>query len=84
MQNWWGTFTFSEFEARYWEIGQALLCLERHKGEWRIATQTLSEEKSTAKVYVPEISTVDKSKLTFKRFVFHRTDPTITLTPVMA
>jgi hypothetical protein len=82
---WWGTFNFQEDKPRYWEVGSLLLGVERKTHEWRIASNTNDDaEKNNIKVGVDGALGFNKDNLQFKRFVYHQTSSTLTLTPTLA
>jgi hypothetical protein len=82
---WWGTFSFEENQALFWEIGPLLLGIERQKHEWRIASNSSNnQEKFDVQVAVEESPGFSKKNLEFRRFVSTRTQPNITLTPILA
>jgi hypothetical protein len=82
---WWGTFKLQEKEVRFWEIGPLLLGIERFSQEWHIASNSSgSREKFDIKVAMTDIPSYLREKLEFRRHVFKRTDPSITLTPMLA
>jgi hypothetical protein len=82
---WWGTFTLQENESRFWEIGALLLGIERRKQEWRIASNSSNDqEKFNIQVALEKSPSFSKDELEFRRFVFSRTSPAVTLTPMLA
>jgi hypothetical protein len=82
---WWGTFSCEENKALFWEIGPLLLGIERQKHEWRIASTSSNDpEKSDIQIGVEESPSFAKKNLEFRRFVASRTQPEVTLTPVLA
>jgi hypothetical protein len=82
---WWGTFPAQESQALFWEIGPLQLGIERHKHEWRIASNSTNDtDKFSIQIAVEESPTFSKKNLEFRRYVFSRTTPNVTLTPVLA
>lgn len=82
---WWGTFELEEKQTLFWEIGPLLLGAQRLRDEWRIATDSLNDpDISDIKVAADDCPGFSKENLQFKRFVFHKTDPAITLIPIVA
>ncbi|MES2217387.1 MAG: hypothetical protein V4501_03140 [Pseudomonadota bacterium] len=82
---WWGTFNFQENKPRFWEIGALLLGIERQPQEWRIASNSSDDlEQNNIQVGVEKSPPFPNDLLEFKRFLFHQTSSTITLTPILA
>ena len=53
--------------------------------EWRIASHSLGDiEKNDIKIAMHESPGFPKEDLQFRRFVFHRTEPAIILTPTLS
>jgi hypothetical protein len=82
---WWGTFNLQEDQPRFWEISGLQLAIERQPREWRI-TSTSSDDLEKNNILVgAEKSPAFANGLTdYKRFIFHQTSSTLTLTPVLA
>lgn len=82
---WWGTFNLQENIPRFWEVGSLLLGIERQPHEWRIASNLDDDpDKSAIKVGVEDSPAFAKENLEFKRFIFHQTSSTLSLTPILA
>jgi hypothetical protein len=82
---WWGTFNFQESQPRFWEIGALQLGIERQPREWRIASSSGEDlEKNSIQVGADKPAGTFEKLQDFKRFMFHQTSSTITLTPILA
>jgi hypothetical protein len=82
---WWGTFNLQENKPRFWEIGALMLGIERQPREWRIASNSSDDlEKNNIQVGVEKSPAFSHDLLEFKRFLFHQTSSTLTLTPILA
>lgn len=72
---WWGSHLLENQEARFWKIGQQMICLDRYQDEWHIAHWHWPSFKDPI---------LPIEQLKFKTFVIRNQTQETTLKPILA